>query len=136
MRILKSTLALGAVLVAAVPASTLFAQDATAPTAQTEQHRAPNPQREAKHMAKTLNLSQDQEGKIEPILADRAQQMQAARADSSLTPKDRRAKVQGVRQDADGKIEAVLTDAQKQQYEQLKQQRGHKHAQGGNGANG
>lgn len=90
--------------------------DAQAPPA----NRAPNPERLAKMMAKRLSLTPDQESQIEPILAERDQQVQGARADASLTPRDRRAKVRGIQQDSDSKIEAILSDGQKQQYEQMK----------------
>lgn len=132
MRIFKPTLALGAVLALGLPVSTALAQDAAGAPAQTQSGHQPDPQRQAKRMAKTLNLSQDQQSKIEPILADRAQKAEAVRSDSSLAPADRRSKMQGIQQDADSKIEAVLNDQQKQQYEQMKQQHGKgRHAENG-----
>jgi periplasmic protein CpxP/Spy len=82
--------------------------------------RAPNPERQAKMLARKLSLTPDQESQIEPILADRDQQLQTVRGNASLAPGDRRAKVQGIQQDSDSKINAILNDAQKQQYEQLK----------------
>jgi len=66
--------------------------------------------------------------KIEPILADRDQQVQSVRSDATLAPKDRKAKVHGIRQDSDSRIEALLNDTQKQQYEQIKQSRKAKQA--------
>jgi hypothetical protein len=74
-------------------------------------------------MAKALGLTPDQVSKIEPILADRDQQVQSLRSDTTLAPSDRKAKMDGIRQDSDSRIEALLTDAQKQQYEQIKQSR-------------
>jgi hypothetical protein len=74
-------------------------------------------------MARALGLNPDQVAKIEPILADRDQQVQSVRSDTSLAPNDRKAKMHGIRQDSDSRIEALLTDTQKQQYEQIKQSR-------------
>ena len=74
-------------------------------------------------MAKELGLTPDQVSKIEPILADRDQQVQSVRSDSTLAHKDMRARVHGIRRDSDSKIEAILNDTQKQQYEQIKQSR-------------
>jgi protein CpxP len=74
-------------------------------------------------MAKQLGLTPDQVSKIEPILADRDQQVQTLRADTALAPGDRKAKMHGIRQDSDSRIEAILNDTQKQQYEQIKQSR-------------
>ena len=74
-------------------------------------------------MAKKLGLTADQQAKIEPILADRDQQVQTLRANATLAPSDRKAQLRSVVQDSDSKIEALLNDTQKQQYEQLKQSR-------------
>ncbi|HTZ60303.1 MAG TPA: hypothetical protein VMB49_19475 [Acidobacteriaceae bacterium] len=126
MRTFVPSLALGTILLAGFSGSALLAQDqsaAPAAPAQTQSFHAPNPQRQAKRMAKKLGLSSDQVAKIEPILADRAQQMQSVRSDNTLAPQDRKAKMRGIRQDSDSKIEALLTDTQKQTYEQLKESR-------------
>lgn len=131
MRTFVPSLALGTILIAGLSGSVLLAQDqaaapqasaetSQAPSAQQPVH-APNPQRQARKMAKKLGLTPDQESKIEPILADRAQQMQSVRSDSTIAPQDRKAKIHGIRRDSDSRIEAVLTDTQKQQYEQMKQ---------------
>ena len=127
MRIFSPSLALSAVLIAGLPAGALLAQDGNqTPQAQTSDaggmghHHAQNPQREAKRMAKKLNLSSDQEQKLEPILADRDQQIQSARADTSMSQQDKHAKMQSIHGDSDSKIESVLNDQQKQQYEQMK----------------
>jgi periplasmic protein CpxP/Spy len=129
MRIIP-TFALGAMLLTGFSTTTLLAQDQTtqtAPTTQAQPSHVPNPQKQAKRMAKKLGLSSDQVAKIEPILADRSQQVQTVRADATLAPQDRAAKLKGIRQDSDSKIEALLTDTQKQTYEQMKQN--HKHHQ-------
>ena len=130
MKQLKVILFLGALL----SAGTLIAQQdpdqAPAPaTPATAQQHAPNPNKQAKHLAKELSLTQDQVAQIEPILADRSQQMQSLRADTSVTPRDRRAKARAIQQDSKAKIEAVLNDTQKQQYEQMLAQRHSRHSQ-------
>ena len=96
------------------------------PAAQIEQghqHKAANPDRMAQHLGKKLGLSTDQVAQLKPILADRQQQLQSLRADSSLTQQDRHAKAQGIMQDSKTRIEALLNDTQKQQFEQLLQER-------------
>ena len=140
MRFSASPMALSAALIFALSGSALLAQDqpaagapppaatsqaatSQAPSPDAQPNRVPNPERQAKMMAKKLALTADQRSQIEPILADRQQQIQTARADTTLAPRVRRAKVQGILQDSDRKIEAILNDAQKQQYEQLKQDR-------------
>ena len=93
-------------------------------------HHAANPDKQAKHLGKKLGLSQDQVAQIKPILEDRHQQMQSLRADTTLSQQDRRAKAQNIMQDSKTKIEAVLNDQQKQQFEQMLQERhARRHAQ-------
>jgi Spy/CpxP family protein refolding chaperone len=133
MRCFLPSLAIGSVLLAGLSGSALIAQDQNAPPAASAQApvappaqrpvHVPNPRHQAKKMAKELGLTPDQVSKIEPILADRDQQVQSVRSDSTLAHKDMRARVHGIRRDSDSKIEAILNDAQKQQYEQIKQSR-------------
>ncbi len=129
MRNFFTSVALGSVLAVGLSGSALLAQDQSAPPPASAQSPAPrpahvpNPRHQAKKMAKELGLTPDQVSKIEPILADRDQQVQGLRSDTTLAPSDRKAKMHGIRQDSDTRIEAVLTDTQKQQYEQIKQAR-------------
>jgi periplasmic protein CpxP/Spy len=124
MKPFKAILLLGALLSAGTLMAQQDASQAPAPaTPPTTQQHAPNPNRQAKHLAKELGLTRDQVAQIEPILADRSQQMESIRADTSLTPQDRHAKTRALQQDSKAKIEAVLNDAQKQQYEQMLAQR-------------
>lgn len=127
MHKLKTTL----VLTALLSTGMLMAQEPATPSSndtqinqtasQSEGHgrHAMNPNRQAKHLAKELGLSQDQVAQIKPILADRDQQIQSLRGDNSLAPQDRREKMRGIMQDSKSKIEAVLNDSQKQQFEQM-----------------
>jgi len=87
-----------------------------------QDRRGPNPQRQARMLARRLALTPDQESKVETILAARQQQVASIRADATLTPKERRISLRGISQDSDSKITAVLTDAQKQAYMQWKQE--------------
>jgi periplasmic protein CpxP/Spy len=150
MQIFAPSMALGAALILVFPGSALLAQDQPAagapPPAATSQapspaaqqapsldaqqapplgaqpNRAPDPKRQVKMMARRLALTPKQQSKIEPILADRQQQLENVRADTTLAPRNRRMMVQAIRQDSDSKIEALLSDVQKQQYEQMKQE--------------
>jgi Spy/CpxP family protein refolding chaperone len=133
MQSLKATVLLGALLSSgfalaqttpnANPGTQLSAQNPPAAQAQgvegTHGHHGMNPNKQAKHLAKELNLSQDQVAQIKPILLERKQQMESLRADQSLAPKDRRAKMHDIQLDSKSKIEAVLNDTQKQQFEQM-----------------
>ena len=103
-------------------------QNDNTPTAQTApqtttQRRPPDPVRQARHLGKQLGLSADQISQIEPVIANRQQQMESVRSDTSLTPRQRRKQMRSIIRDSKSKMEAVMTDSQKQQYEQLLQSR-------------
>jgi periplasmic protein CpxP/Spy len=126
-------LALSAVSLAPVT----FAQDNSSSTSSsdsspssTPMHQAPDPQKQAAHLAKRLALSDDQQSKLLTILQNKQQQISAARSDSSLSPQDRRAKVRSIQQDSDSQINALLTPAQQTQYANMKQMQ-HQHMQNG-----
>ena len=130
MRTFSPALVLGATLLTSLCSTSLRAQDqqqsAAAATSQTtasasQPSHTANPQHQAKRMARKLGLTQDQESKLEPILAERQQQLESTRTDATLAQKDKRAKLSSIRQDTDTKIEAMLNDTQKQQYERMKQ---------------
>jgi len=141
MRTFFSSVALGSLLAVGLSGNALLAQDQSAPPAASAQAPAqrpahvPNPRHQAKKMAKALSLTPDQVSKIEPILADRDQQVQSVRLDTTLAPNDRKAKMHGIRQESDSRIEAILNDTQKQQYEQIKQSRKARHQQAAAPAN-
>jgi periplasmic protein CpxP/Spy len=123
----KATILLGVL----ISAGSLLAQapDANQPTASTapqaaqtqsnNPHAQRDPARQAAHMAKQLGLSSDQVAQITPILADRQQQLQNLRTDTSLRPRARRIKAKEILKDSTVKLEAVMNDTQKQQYEQM-----------------
>jgi periplasmic protein CpxP/Spy len=91
------------------------------------QYRQRDPQQELQFMTKKLNLDADQQSKLLPILTDRQQQIQAIRADNTLSKKDRHEKIRSVMQDSRSKIDAVLNDTQKQEWQQMRQHnRAHK----------
>lgn len=105
----------------------VFAQQASpAPDASQQQGygrgRQQSPDEQIARMTKRYNLSADQQAQIKPILADRQQQMQALRQDSSLSREDRMAKMKGIRDDSTNKIQALLNDSQKQKFAQDQQQ--------------
>ena len=104
------------------------AQQAAPQDNQYHHRHAPNPQRETKMLTKRLGLSSDQAAQVEPILADRAQRMEAlssTQGDPASMKQQRRA----IMQDTKQKLDAVLTPAQQQEMAQMR--RGHgKHGDG------
>ena len=125
----KATLILGALLSAGlVLAQAPATNQAPSANAAQQGHRNFDPNQQAAHMSKRLGLSDDQVAQIKPILADRFQQMQTLRADTSLSEQDRHAKFRALMQDSNTKIESVLNDTQKQQFEKMQaERRSHQH---------
>jgi hypothetical protein len=126
----KVTLILSALLSAGLVLAQAPATN-QAPAMQGQQgnvHRNFDPNQQAAHLGKRLGLSDQQVAQIKPILADRFQQMQTLRANTSLNEQDRHAKVRALMQDSNSKIEAVLNDTQKQQFEKMQaERRAHQH---------
>lgn len=84
------------------------------------QHRmAMSPEQRLQHMTKALNLTDDQQQKIKPILEGESQQMQAVRQDSSLSEKDQMSKMGQIRQDSMTQINSILTPEQQQKYQAM-----------------
>jgi periplasmic protein CpxP/Spy len=90
-----------------------------APAAQHERHHAPNPHKMAMHLSKKLGLSADQTAKLEPILADRQQKVQALRADTSLTPDQRKQQMRAIGKDSQEQLAGILTPEQMQQLKAM-----------------
>jgi len=90
-------------------------------------HRMPSPEQRLRHMTKTLNLSDEQQQKIKPLLESESQQMQSLRQDTTMSKQDRMAKMQQIRQGTNDQIKGVLSNDQQQKWQQMQEN----HMQGG-----
>jgi len=117
--LLTAALALSLVGTAAIAQQTAPAPQNDAP-AQHERHHSPDPHKMAMHMSKKLGLSPDQTAKLEPILADRQQKMQALRADASLTPDQRKQQMRAIGKDSRDQLAAILSPEQMQQLKAMR----------------
>lgn len=116
---LASAMALAGTMLIAQP------QDQQASPQQSERvhgRRQFDPQQRVNILAKRLNLSDDQKGKLQAIFADSQQQMQGVRQDSSLSRQDKMEKMKSLRSQTEDKINGILNDDQKQKYAQMKEQ--------------
>ena len=122
---MKRFIALAA-LVLAVGSSAAFAQmpvpDA-APSAQVQGH-VPNPRKAAMRMGRQLGLSADQTAKLEPILAERRQKMQALRSNTSLSDAQRKHELKTIHQTARMQLSNVLTPDQMKQLKDMHREHG------------
>jgi Spy/CpxP family protein refolding chaperone len=126
-----------------VPAAMLAQDTAPHPQGTTDQqpnqgeqpmrhHHPPSAQRQLSHLTKELNLTQDQQQQMLPILQDQQKQMETIHSNTALSPQERRQQMRAAMMDTHQKLEALMTDTQKQQFEQAMQQRRGRH--GGMGA--
>ncbi len=123
--VLTAALALafaGSVAFAQQPAPSTDAQQPPPPAVQ--EHKAPHPKKEAKHLSKVLNLTADQTAKLEPILADRDQKIEALRANTALSPKDMHKQMKAIHESTDQQLAGVLTADQLQQMKDLRREHG------------
>ncbi len=68
---------------------------------------------------KQLNLTDDEKPKVQAVLDDVKQKFTDLRADSSLSPADRRAKFKEIRDDMNAKLKDILTPDQYAQWQKI-----------------
>jgi protein CpxP len=73
-----------------------------------------------KHLSKKLNLSDDQQAKLKPILEDQRKQMEAIHSDTSVSREDRFSKMQALRQSSDSQIKGVLNEEQQKNFDKMR----------------
>jgi Spy/CpxP family protein refolding chaperone len=83
-------------------------------------------------LATTLKLTDDQKAKVKPILDARDQKLKDLRADTTLSPEDRRTKMQAIRNDMATQMKAVLTPDQFDQWQKMNQRQRRPAPAGGN----
>lgn len=73
-------------------------------------------------MTKELNLTDDQQAKMKPVLADEMKQMKSVRDDTTLTQDQKRDKMKEIHQSTDSQVNDILTPDQQKKYADLKAQ--------------
>ena len=87
-----------------------------------------------KMMAEKLNLTQQQQDQLKPIMQKQREQAKAIWQDNSLSQDQKQQKMQALHQDTQSQVKAILTPDQQQQWEQMRQNfKGHRHGRGGFG---
>jgi Spy/CpxP family protein refolding chaperone len=85
------------------------------------------PENRLKMLTEKLNLTEDQQSKLKPIIEDQSKQMNAIHDDSSLAPADRQAKMKEIHESSIEKMNAILTPDQQAKWKQLRQEMMEKH---------
>lgn len=110
-------------------AITMFAQQATTPADNGQEHHAgaahgngmPTADDHLKILSQKLDLTADQQVKIKPALQDLQDASQKLMQNSSLSHDEKLAGMRAEREKADKKIREVLNDEQKKKLDELEQ---------------
>ncbi len=101
-------------------ATALFAQQAPPQGGgQWQRGQMPTVEQRLERMTQTLNLTDDQQQKIKPILENEQTQMQGLRSDSSLSQDDRMTKMKAIRENTASQINPILNADQQKQYAEM-----------------
>ncbi len=123
-----ASLALALTLVLPLAESVARAQAATDPAAQNTvqnqakpapNHRMHDPHKMAIKLSRRLNLTPDQTAKVEPVLAERQQKIQAVKANTALTPDQVHQQMHEIGKTTHAELAGVLTPDQMQQMKSM-----------------
>jgi periplasmic protein CpxP/Spy len=86
-------------------------------------HGPPDPARRAAELTKQLNLTTDQQTKVQDALQSERSQMETLHQDSSLSQQDRRAKMMEIRKSTDTQIRGLLDSTQQKKWDDMQAKR-------------
>jgi|SRR5579863_466617 len=118
----------GALLVAAPFAGAQDSQsnEPSAPAAQENgghHHGPPDPARRTAELTKHLNLTADQQAKVQSALEAQRSQMESVHQDSALSQQERRAKAMEIHKATDAQIRGVLDSTQQKKWDEMQERR-------------
>ncbi|MGA9566105.1 MAG: hypothetical protein WBS19_11325 [Candidatus Korobacteraceae bacterium] len=92
----------------------------------------PTADQRLQRMTQALDLSEDQQQKIKPILENESTQMQSLRADTSMSQDDRMAKMKQIRETTTSQINPILNADQQKKYAEMASHMGRGRGPGAN----
>jgi len=99
-------------------------------------HKNFDPEKRAAMLGKQLNLSSDQQAKVQDILKSEKSQMEGLRSDSSLSQDDRRSKAMEIHKSSNEQIRALLDPNQQKKWEEIQSKQMEHYHHGGQGPAG
>lgn len=78
-----------------------------------------DPAKRSEMLAKQLNLTSDQQSKVQDILKSEQSQMQTLRQDSSVSQQDRRAKMMEIHKGSNDQVRALLDSTQQKKWDEM-----------------
>ncbi len=124
---MKKVLMCGLLAVAVVTCgSTVYAQmqEGAGPGGGAPRRGPMTTEQRLQHLTKALNLTEDQQMKIKPILENETQQLQALHQDTSIAQQDRWPKMKAIRDNTTSQITPILTPDQQKKYETMMERHG------------
>jgi len=94
-------------------------------------HGMPSAQERTDHLAKELNLSEDQKAKVLSIYQDEDKQMSALHSNSGASGEDRWSKMKQIHESTASQIKGVLNAQQAKQFEAMEKRMEEGHHRGG-----
>ncbi len=86
-------------------------------------HGPPDPAQRTQELTKKLNLTSDQQTRVQGILQSEHSQMESLHRDNSLSRPDRRAKMMDIHKNTDQQIRALLDSTQQKQWDEMQAKR-------------
>jgi periplasmic protein CpxP/Spy len=83
----------------------------------------PDPAQRTQELTKKLNLTSDQQTKVQSALESERSQMDSMRQDSSLSQQDRRTKMMDLHKGTDAQIRAILDPTQQTKWDEMQAKR-------------
>ena len=82
-------------------------------------HGPPDPAKRTAELTKKLNLTSDQQTKVQDALQSEHSQMESLHQDASLSQQDRHAKMMDIRKSTDDQIRGVLDSTQQKKWDEM-----------------
>jgi protein CpxP len=86
-------------------------------------HGPQDPAQRTKELTKHLNLTSDQQTKVQEIFTTEKSQMEGLHQDSSLSQQDRRAKMMDIRNTTNTQVRALLDPTQQKKWDEMQAKR-------------
>jgi hypothetical protein len=94
-----------------------------APQHEGHMHHGMDPAKRTAELTKKLNLTSDQQSKVQNILQSEKSQMESLHQDSSTSQQDRRAKMMDIHKTSSDQIRALLDSTQQKKWDEMQAKR-------------
>ena len=86
-------------------------------------HHGMDPAKRTAELTKKLNLTSDQQGKVQSILQSEKSQMESLHQDNSMSQQDRRSKMMDIHKTSSDQIRTLLDSTQQKKWDEMQAKR-------------